>query len=139
MNLAAVRLLLERGARARDSLTEGRTPLLHAIEKNAVDLIPELVKYGGDINAPEGKFGWTPLMSACFHGATSDIVRTLLGQGAHVDATVEGSTALSIVYVNQRRELIDILLPHGAREPGFLGDCSVSARGIRGTADTPQA
>jgi ankyrin repeat protein len=130
-NLAAVRLLLERGANASDLLAEGRTPLLYAIQLNAVDLIPELVKYGADINAPERKFGETPLMWACSEGASPKVVQALLDNGARIDSTVEAdahiasvaqsSTALAMAYVSQRRELIDILLAHGARERGFLG------------------
>ena len=33
----------------------------------------------------------------------------------------EGKTALSIAYVNGQRQLIDVLLTHGARERVFLG------------------
>jgi ankyrin repeat protein len=120
-NFAAVRLLLERGAQACDPVTKGRTPLLYAIEENAVELLAVLLEYGADINAPQGEFGWTPLMWACFQGANPEIVRTLVDRGASTAAIIEWMTALSIAYVNQRRELIDILLEHGVRERGFLG------------------
>jgi ankyrin repeat protein len=120
-NVAAVRLLLERGANANDWLTKGRTPLLYAIENNAVDVLRTLVKRGANINAPQGKSRWTPLMWACFNNASADTVHALVEQGANVDAAVEGKTALSIAYVNGRRKLIDVLLTHGARERGFLG------------------
>jgi predicted metalloprotease with PDZ domain len=120
---------LERGANANDLLTEKRTPLLYAVEVNAVDLIPELVKHGADINAPERKFGRTPLMCACREGASPQVVQALLDHGARIDlrqhighdAIIEGETALSMAYLSQRRELIDILLTRGAREGGFLG------------------
>jgi ankyrin repeat protein len=96
-------------------------PLLCVIEKNAADLIPELVKYGAAINAPEGKFGLTPLMWACREGASPEIVQALLDHGARIDSIVQGETTLSMACVSQRRGLIDILLTHGARERGFLG------------------
>jgi ankyrin repeat protein len=120
-NVAAVRLLLERGANANDSLTEGRTPLLYAVENSAVDVLRVLMKRGANINAPQGRWGWTPLMWACFKGASADTVHALLDQGANVEATVDGKTAMSIAYVNGRRQLVDVLLTHGARERGFLG------------------
>jgi ankyrin repeat protein len=121
---AAVRRLLDCGARA-DRLVVGNgkatTPLLYAIETNAIDMIRLLLDHDADVDALQGKPPRSPLLAACFYGSRPETVALLLERGARVDLGVDGYTPLALAYQKERRDLVDILRAHGARDRGVLG------------------
>jgi ankyrin repeat protein len=77
---AAVRALLDRGARADERDPIGRTPLMEAAFAGHSDTVAELLEHGADPNATDNA-GWTALMEAASKGHT-ETVKTLLLNGA---------------------------------------------------------
>ena len=78
---AAVRELLDRGARADERDAMGRTPLMEAAFAGHSDTLAVLLERGADPNATDNT-GWTALMEAASKGHT-ETVKTLLFHGAN--------------------------------------------------------
>lgn len=74
-------LLLKRGAQINVGI-ERRSALHFAIDRNAVDCVEILLKYGANANTPQ-VFTETPLHTACALGH-KEIVKMLLDAGADV-------------------------------------------------------
>lgn len=74
--------------------TEGKTPLIQAIEKGDHQLVTFLITLGANINCAIPRTNRTPLMIALFHGRI-EIVNTLIEKGANPDLTdINGLNAL---------------------------------------------
>ena len=78
---AAVRALLDRGARADERDAMARTPLMEAAFAGHSDTVAVLLEHGADPNATDNA-GWTALMEAASKGHT-ETVKTLLFNGAN--------------------------------------------------------
>ena len=65
--------------------SQGRTPLVFAIQSDEVDRVQRLIDAGADINRKIGDEGWTPLMFAVMADDKA-IVKHLLEAGADIDA-----------------------------------------------------
>lgn len=101
--VGAVRLVLERGARANQRYERGTTPLHLAVTSGVVGAVETVLEFGGRVDARDDD-GKTPLMTACGRAETSSsdkttsssrVVDALLAAGANAelrDAT--GMTAL---------------------------------------------
>jgi ankyrin repeat protein len=115
------RLLLERGADAKQKSRFGTTPLISAVVANEVELARSLLTQGASPNDQNNQNGGSYLMRAASQGNT-EMVLLLLEYGAGPNAKDTGSeygTAL-IAAIRQKRavSLIKILLDHGVKVNG---------------------
>jgi ankyrin repeat protein len=94
--------------------------LISAANRNDPEIVKLLLEAGADVNTTVSD-SWTALMEACREG-NLPIVKHLLESGADVNAKNSiGSTALGVAEEHGApREIIDLLLAHGAR--GGSGD-----------------
>ena len=100
--VGAVRLVLERGARANQRYERGTTPLHLAVTSGVVGAVETVLEFGGRVDARDDD-GKTPLMTACGRAETSSsdttrssrVVDALLAAGANAEARdANGMTAL---------------------------------------------
>ncbi len=92
-HLAAVKALLDRGAKVNQNDSNGWTPLMEAAFGGHADTIRALLEEGADVNAKD-RTGWTPLMEAASKGHLEAVI-VLLAYGADAHAkNVKGWTAL---------------------------------------------
>ena len=117
------KVLIEAGAKVGAKGNLGRTPLHKAATKKIAEV---LVANGAKIDqrsdgystlagkTPEGE---TPLQVAAWDGRP-EVAAYLIQQGADVNATSDGDTALSIAALG-RLEVVKVLLANGARVNGF--------------------
>jgi len=109
-----VRVLLEKGARARVSNQFGASPLEQAVKVADVDLVRMLLAAGADPESPNPD-GQTALMLAASVGSLP-IAKMLIAHGAQVN-TVErfrGQTALMWAAAENHPDVVELLLKHGA-------------------------
>jgi len=100
--VGAVRLVLERGARANQRYERGTTPLHLAVTSGVVGAVETVLEFGGRVDARDDD-GKTPLMTACGRADASSsdttkssrVVDALLAAGANAEARdANGMTAL---------------------------------------------
>jgi len=97
--VGAVRLVLERGARANQRYERWTTPLHLAVTSGVVGAVETVLEFGGLVDARDDD-GKTPLLTACGRPAaecdkTSRVVDALLAAGANAEARdANGMTAL---------------------------------------------
>jgi ankyrin repeat protein len=92
--------------------------LIIAINQRRVEIVRALLEHGADPNEPDPD-GRTPLIVAvAFNPSTTpkEIVEALLEHKADVNVRWSGTgdTALHITVANGRRDIVDLLLAHGA-------------------------
>lgn len=111
-------LLLERGADPGVVDDEGETPLHLAARKGHSEprLVERMLRFPGlDLNAKEGKRGWTALHGAAQRGRM-DIVRILLDAGAEVNPLDgSGCTPLDLARRKHRIDVMELLRQYGAK------------------------
>ncbi|KAH8683956.1 ankyrin repeat-containing domain protein [Ilyonectria robusta] len=99
------------------------TPVQAAAARGNLKLVSLLVQRGADINKPpSGRFGRTALQAACDwdHSSTedlstrSDLIRFLIDEGAEINYSKYGVTALEIAAFRGHLEVVVMLLDHGA-------------------------
>ena len=91
----AVGLLLKFGAKANEGpATVFETPLHFAAKQNNIELLTELIKYGGDINATKIE-GTTPLHIASAED-NIDVAKILIKNGANIKAECSRQSKISI-------------------------------------------
>ncbi|KAH6962033.1 hypothetical protein BKA56DRAFT_623343 [Ilyonectria sp. MPI-CAGE-AT-0026] len=99
------------------------TPIQAAAARGNLKLVLLLVQNGADINKPPvGRFGRTTLQTACDwdHSAAEDLntrldlIRFLVNQGAEINYSKNGVTALEIAAFRGHLEVVVMLLDHGA-------------------------
>ncbi len=116
--------LIEAGADARSRDRTGRTAMHHAVRmREAVQILPLLVRAGGDVNARAEEPGMiTPLFCAVENYMESPdkdnatlVIRILARLGADMNATdSKGATVLAIAAAHNKPELIKLLVELGA-------------------------
>jgi ankyrin repeat protein len=107
------RLLLERGADARQASLDGTTALHWAVHFGHADLAQKLLKAGADPDA-RNDYGSTPMQEAAERGDAA-LLRLLLKAGADVESpNDEGQTALMTVARTGNVEAAKLLLKAGA-------------------------
>jgi ankyrin repeat protein len=140
-----IETLLKGGASVTSQNSEGKTALYIAVEEKRIALIPVLLNYNSDIFSvtstgmtPFGKAlsdnsqalselitektvrsidaeGNTPLLVAMKANASIDVIRTILGKGAAVNAqNKEGESALHLAVGNNQADIGTLLLDNGA-------------------------
>ncbi|XP_055849071.1 transient receptor potential channel pyrexia isoform X2 [Episyrphus balteatus] len=112
-SVECILLLLRRRAQINIGI-EKRSALHFAIDRNAVECVETLLKYGANPNTPQ-VYTETPLHTACALG-NKKCVELLLAHGADVRPQFgEGKlTALHLAAENDYVECVRILLEHGA-------------------------
>jgi ankyrin repeat protein len=85
-----------------------------AARRGHLDVVKALIVLGADVNA-KSYYGDTPLMEAVENNNLEE-VRLLLDKGADVTARPNGRTALTIAQKKGRKEIVEILRAHGAKD-----------------------
>jgi ankyrin repeat protein len=105
-----VKLLLTKGADPNIADRDGWTPLLLASSSDFTEIAKLLLDYGADLSIADTD-GWSPLLHALPKGST-ELVKLLLHHGAdpNIANTKNGSTPLHIATMNDRHEMVNLLL-----------------------------
>jgi ankyrin repeat protein len=120
-NAAAVRMLLDHGARVNGADREGVTALMWAARDGHKDTMQLLLDRGADIDTRD-HLGQTALMwAATARSNATAIIQMLLSPGDRPGADVNakdnaGGTALQRAAYLQHKEVVELLLQIGARQ-----------------------
>ena len=108
-------LLLARNVNLVAGIDRGMTVLNWAIGKNDSVLAERVIRQGAPVNGSlSSGTRDTPLLAACFAGATG-IVKLLLAHGARPNvADEEGNTPLHAAVQADHEDIVPLLLAHGA-------------------------
>ncbi|MCL7030983.1 hypothetical protein MKW94_016701, partial [Papaver nudicaule] len=90
----------------------GKTPLLNAIRGGHLDTVRYLLEKGANVDASDD-LDFTPLQCAATMG-DAKIIALLLSKGVHVNVATRIGTALQIAAYSDRRDVVKMLLDHGA-------------------------
>ena len=113
-DVAAVRVLLQRGADVKAAAADGSTPLHWAAQRNDLQLVDLLLDAGADATAST-RYNVTPLYLASLNGNAA-IIERLLDAGADPNGTAyEGQTMLMTAALAGRADAVRLLLTRGAR------------------------
>jgi len=114
-NTTAVVEFLAKGADVNAKGTySGWTPLILASKKGEIELVNYLLSYGADVNVESGVRGRTAIMEAA-RNRKIGAVKALLTADPDLDAVDwEGYTVLMFAAVSGQRDIVDVLLTHGA-------------------------
>jgi len=98
--------------------------LLDAVQHQNLDLVPELIRHGADVNAASQN-GWTPLMLAILHDAQS-LAKLLLDNGADPNLTTASEenpcrSPLAVAVSNGRLEMVKLLIMHDVDTQNISG------------------
>ncbi len=109
-------------------MSDDFSELLSVCKNGDLDAVKSLLDKGVDINADFGApRGWSPLMTAAFHGHLA-IVKLLVEQGADLAALEidRWATALDLAEANEKNRvakyLISVKAPRGAQVPNRYRD-----------------
>jgi uncharacterized protein len=110
---AAVRRLVQQGAKVNAPGTDGSTALHWAVESDDLETARLLLKAGAEAKAAN-RYGVTPLQLAAVNG-NAEIMRDLLDAGADPNAVLpEGETVLMSAARTGSTKAIELLLDRGA-------------------------
>ena len=114
-NSAAVVELVAKGADVNaKGKYSGWTPLILASKKGEVELVNYLLSYGADVNVESGVRGRTAIMEAA-RNRKIGAVKALLTADPDLNAVDwEGYTVLMFAAVSGQRDIVEVLLTHGA-------------------------
>lgn len=94
--------------------SDNETALHYAIYENNNDMVSLLIKYNADINC-KNNFGLTPLMICCKENLDYCMIMSLINSGVNLDLQDnDGNTALHYASINNRYDVIGLLLLNGA-------------------------
>jgi len=102
--------LLDHGAKVDLKAGSGNTALHLAAQKGHKAIARRLIARKADVNVL-GESGWSPLHFAASENRCA-VAKLLLASKAKVDC--EGASALHVATVRNRRDMIEVLLEHGA-------------------------
>ena len=99
---------------------DGKTLLIHAVEKKKIEVCRLLIELGADVNK-KGRQNNTPLISACY-AVDTDICRLILDNGgaASINEYYMDSPAIVVAVDKNQIDIVRLLLERGAniREHG---------------------
>ncbi|WP_264706617.1 MULTISPECIES: ankyrin repeat domain-containing protein [unclassified Wolbachia] len=102
-----VKLLVEKGANVNAKDVEGYTALHLAVTEKRLEIVRELIKSGGNVNAEEYGNKCTPLHLACMVGE-KEIVEELVKAGGEIEqADKFGMTAMD--YAKNSKKITEVL------------------------------
>ncbi|XP_056617944.1 B-cell lymphoma 3 protein [Triplophysa dalaica] len=105
------KILLDRGAEINSGDNKsGRSPLMHAVENDCIDMVSLLIESRCDVNA-QSYSGNTALHSACGRGRI-EIVRLLLKNGA--DSSLKNNHNDTAIMVANNKKVSDVLRGKGS-------------------------
>ena len=110
-------LALQQGANPTHCNTQGKTPLIYALETLQFNMVHMLLDYGAWVEVRDPTYNESPLIMAAPCHCAKDVVHDLLWHGAHVNAKsgVKGNyTALMRASQYGRLEIVQLLLDVGA-------------------------
>jgi ankyrin repeat protein len=112
--IAEVQKFLAGGGSPNAADKSSLTLLNWAAYGGSLEIVKLLIGKHAEINPHANKAGWTPLMNASATGYPQ-VVAYLLDHGADLNAlSAEGYSALSFAAVEQRTDVVRLLLAHGA-------------------------
>ncbi len=132
--LAALKLLLEKGAEINHRMIDGSTPLFTAVSKNRNDTARELITRGADV-ALAGQSDVTPLAAAAFNG-NAEIAALLIARGADpkaLDST--GKSAMVYAAADGNTSVVALLLAAGVDVNAKYGNDLTALMWAAGHAD----
>ncbi|OXU16507.1 hypothetical protein TSAR_009114 [Trichomalopsis sarcophagae] len=108
------RQLLQRGADP-NSISSDQLPMIfNTIKQKNVELLQLLIEFKADINTPDPKSNYSPLMVAA-SCRCDEAAEVLIDSGADLDyATEDGTTTLHLALERRREFLVKLLLRKGA-------------------------
>jgi ankyrin repeat protein len=117
-HIEIVELLISKGADVKLADNWGNTALIDSAKyarDSTCDIIALLVDNDADVNA-KNKLGLTALIFAA-QGGQIENIGCLIAAGADVNAkSKSGETALKFAETSERKDIIDLLKDHGAKE-----------------------
>jgi ankyrin repeat protein len=112
--LAAVKMLLAKGADVNAKAINGTTALIQASQNGHMDVVQALLGAGAEVNAKANDNGETALIGASQSGSR-ELVQALLAKGAEVNAKANnGATPLILASDSGHRDVVQALLGAGA-------------------------
>ncbi|HJQ69089.1 MAG TPA: ankyrin repeat domain-containing protein [Blastocatellia bacterium] len=116
-DVTEVEKIINAGANVNEQSYTGITALQTAAGMGKTDIVRLLIRKGADVNQ-KAQGGFTPLMQAALAGRT-EVAEILLEAGADPDAaeTVTGKTAADWADEKNHKEIVQMLVRHGARQP----------------------
>ena len=112
-NLQIAKVLLDHGAKVNLSDIYGFTALSYSVGKGHLNMAKYLLYKGANAKLVPKKRQMTPLMQAAYNG-NLQIIKVLLNNGAKVNLTDNGITALNFAIVNGHFNIVKYLLSKGA-------------------------
>jgi ankyrin repeat protein len=107
--------LIKKGANPNEQDANGTTLLMNACHFPDLATAGFLLRHGVTANQPRSPKGRTALMVACAYWCGTDMVKLLVTYKADVNATAnDGTTALMLAASNEKQDVVDYLLAHGA-------------------------
>jgi serine/threonine-protein phosphatase 6 regulatory ankyrin repeat subunit B len=113
-NIAAVKFLVEHGAKVNEKDAFGCTPLTYAMMWPSLDVMELLIEHDADVNIKNTEDGGTLLHAAAYNGWL-DVVQLLVAHGANVHSRdFEGETPLHRAALGRHMDVVSFLVSHGA-------------------------
>ena len=123
-NVAAIRVMLERGVDVNARKNDDTTPLHEAARNGKVDAMRVLLDHGADMNARKNDDDASPLDEAT-QNAEVDAMHVLLDHGVDVNARKkDDTTPLHVAARNSKVDAMRVLLDHGADVNARMNDAT---------------
>ena len=108
--------LISKGADPNAKDERGTTLLMQACHFPDIPTASFLLRHGAKTDEPRSEKGRTALMVACAYWCGLDMVKLLIAHSANVNAiALDGTTPLMLAAMNEKQDVVDYLLSHGAK------------------------
>ena len=121
-DLAAVKLLLSKGADVNVKTRYNQTPLMLASDRGHLEIVKTLIDAGADLNVVDSFYKNFTALSAAVQKGHTEIAKLLLEKGAK-----SKGNALVMAAEEGNRDLIEYLLKEGGLNQQFLDNALASA------------
>jgi len=108
--------LISKGADPNAKNAQGVTMLMEACHFPDIPTASFLLRHGARADEPRSAKGRTALMVACAYWCGLDMVKLLIAHKADINAAaLDGTTPLMLAAMNEKQDVVDYLLAHGAK------------------------